>query len=392
VSCNGCTIGPHGKPPGCKSNGSCSSGSCNRMNVFDWLSDIAVVDASDATRFIEVSFKNGSRKDFYRNMHKLIIDAHDVVVVESGTGGYDIGVVTMSGEMARLQMKRKRVAENSDDIKAVLRRANEFDLKKLEEARQKEKETMIRARAIARQMSLEMKIGDVEFQGDGRKATFYYTANDRVDFRELIKVFAKEFHVKIEMHQIGARQEAGRIGGIGSCGRELCCSTWLTDFKTVTTGAARYQQLAINQAKLSGQCGRLKCCLNYELDTYLDALKDFPSEVEKIETETGVAFLQKTDIFKRLMWFAYKDSTVFHPLTPERVHEISGMNKNGQKPSDLGAVQVETKKENVSEEFSNVVGQVSLDSLERKSKKNKKKKHRDRSNRQQGGNRPNPNR
>ena len=362
------------------------------MNVFDWLSDIAVVDASDATRFIEVSFKNGSRKDFYRNMHKLIIDAHDVVVVESGTGGYDIGVVTMSGEMARLQMKRKRVAENSDDIKAVLRRANEFDLKKLEEARQKEKETMIRARAIARQMSLEMKIGDVEFQGDGRKATFYYTANDRVDFRELIKVFAKEFHVKIEMHQIGARQEAGRIGGIGSCGRELCCSTWLTDFKTVTTGAARYQQLAINQAKLSGQCGRLKCCLNYELDTYLDALKDFPSEVEKIETETGVAFLQKTDIFKRLMWFAYKDSTVFHPLTPERVHEISGMNKNGQKPSDLGAVQVETKKENVSEEFSNVVGQVSLDSLERKSKKNKKKKHRDRSNRQQGGNRPNPNR
>lgn len=392
MSCNGCTIGPHGKPPGCKSNGSCSSGSCNRMNVFDWLSDIAVVDASDATRFIEVSFKNGSRKDFYRNMHKLIIDAHDVVVVESGTGGYDIGVVTMSGEMARLQMKRKRVAENSDDIKAVLRRANEFDLKKLEEARQKEKETMIRARAIARQMSLEMKIGDVEFQGDGRKATFYYTANDRVDFRELIKVFAKEFHVKIEMHQIGARQEAGRIGGIGSCGRELCCSTWLTDFKTVTTGAARYQQLAINQAKLSGQCGRLKCCLNYELDTYLDALKDFPSEVEKIETETGVAFLQKTDIFKRLMWFAYKDSTVFHPLTPERVHEISGMNKNGQKPSDLGAVQVETKKENVSEEFSNVVGQVSLDSLERKSKKNKKKKHRDRSNRQQGGNRPNPNR
>ncbi|MFI5135054.1 MAG: stage 0 sporulation family protein [Chitinophagales bacterium] len=392
MSCNGCTIGPHGKPQGCKSNGSCSNGGCNRMNVFDWLADIAVVDEADATRFVEVSFKNGSRKDFFRNMHKLIIDTHDVVVLESGTGGYDIGVVTMSGELACLQMKRKRVPENSDDIKAVLRKANEFDLKKLEEARQKERETMIRARAIARQMSLEMKIGDVEFQGDGRKATFYYTANDRVDFRELIKVYAKEFHVKIEMHQIGARQEAGRIGGIGSCGRELCCSTWLTDFKTVTTGAARYQQLAINQAKLSGQCGRLKCCLNYELDTYLDALKDFPSEVEKIETETGMAFLQKTDIFKRLMWFAYKDSSVFHPLKPERVHEISEMNKNGQKPADLGAVQVEVAKEKITEEFNNVVGQVSLDSLERKSKKKKKKRNRDHSNRPQNGNRSRPDR
>ncbi len=373
MSCNGCTTGANGKPHGCKSNGSCSNGGCNRMNVYDWLSDIAVIDDS-ASRFVEVSFKNGARKDFYRNMHKIIIDSHDMVVVESGTGGYDIGVVTMSGELARLQMKKKRIPENSDDIKSLIRKANEFDIKKLDEARQKEKETMIRARAIARQMNLEMKVGDVEFQGDGRKATFYYTANDRVDFRELIKVFAKEFHVKIEMHQIGARQEAGRIGGIGSCGRELCCSTWLSDFKTVTTGAARYQQLAINQAKLSGQCGRLKCCLNYELDTYLDALKDFPSEIEKIETESGVAYLQKTDIFKRLIWFSYKDSTVFHPLTPERVREISELNKIGQKPADLGAVQLTQKKEEVREEYSDVVGQVSLDSLEKKSKKKRKNK------------------
>jgi cell fate regulator YaaT (PSP1 superfamily) len=356
------------------------------MNVYDWLSDIAVIDDS-ASRFVEVSFKNGARKDFYRNMHKIIIDSHDMVVVESGTGGYDIGVVTMSGELARLQMKKKRIPENSDDIKSLIRKANEFDLKKLDESRQKEKETMIRARAIARQMNLEMKVGDVEFQGDGRKATFYYTANDRVDFRELIKVFAKEFHVKIEMHQIGARQEAGRIGGIGSCGRELCCSTWLSDFKTVTTGAARYQQLAINQAKLSGQCGRLKCCLNYELDTYLDALKDFPSEIEKIETESGVAYLQKTDIFKRLIWFAYRDSTVFHPLTPERVREISELNKIGQKPADLGAVQLIQKKEEVREEYSDVVGQVSLDSLEKKAKKKKKNKRNKNSNKnfQRGG-------
>lgn len=233
---------------------------------------------------------------------------------------------------------------------------------------------MIRARAIARQQGLDMKIGDVEFQGDGRKATFYYTANDRVDFRELIKLFAKEFHVKIEMHQIGARQEAGRIGGIGSCGRELCCSTWLADFKTVTTGAARYQQLSINQAKLSGQCGRLKCCLNYELDTYVDALKDFPTDVERIETESGVAYLQKTDVFKRLMWFAYKDSTVFHPLTPQRVREIADLNKAGQKPADLGAVQITQQKEKMREEFTDVVGQVSLESLESKSKKKKNKK------------------
>jgi cell fate regulator YaaT (PSP1 superfamily) len=374
MSCNGCTIGPHGKPPGCKSNGSCTNGGCNRLNVYDWLADIAVADDNSSARFVEVSFKNGARKDFYRNMHRLPVDSHDVVVVESGTGGYDIGVVSLTGELVKLQMKRKRVPENSDDIKAVLRKANEFDLKKLEEARQKEPETMIRARAIARQQGLDMKIGDVEFQGDGRKATFYYTANDRVDFRELIKLFAKEFHVKIEMHQIGARQEAGRIGGIGSCGRELCCSTWLADFKTVTTGAARYQQLSINQAKLSGQCGRLKCCLNYELDTYVDALKDFPTDVERIETESGVAYLQKTDVFKRLMWFAYKSSTVFHPLTPQRVREIAEMNKLGQKPADLGAVQVITPKEKAREEYSDTVGQVSLESLGNKSKKKKHKK------------------
>jgi cell fate regulator YaaT (PSP1 superfamily) len=373
MSCNGCTTGPNGKPAGCRSNGSCTNGGCNRLNVFDWLADISVIDESSASRFVEVSFKNGSRKEIFRNMHKLLIDAHDVVVVESGAGGYNVGVVTMTGELVRLQMKRKRIPENTDDLKAVMRRANEYDLKKLDESRQKERETMIRARAIARQMELDMKIGDVEYQGDGRKATFYYTANDRVDFRELIKVFAKEFHVKIEMHQIGARQEAGRIGGIGSCGRELCCSTWLTEFKTVTTGAARYQQLAINQAKLSGQCGRLKCCLNYELDTYLDALKDFPSEVERIETASGMAYLQKTDIFKRLMWFAYRDSTVFHPLTPERVREIADLNKQGHKPADLVTVQTPVEKEKKPEEFSDVVGQVSLESLERKAKKKKKK-------------------
>jgi cell fate regulator YaaT (PSP1 superfamily) len=361
----------NGKPSGCRSNGSCSNGGCNRLNVFDWLADIPVADEIDASRFVEVSFKNGAHKEFYRNIHHLLLDTHDIVVVESGTGGYDVGVVSLSGELVKLQMKRKRVPENSDDVKGVIRKANEYDLIKWEEARAFDRQTMIRARAIARQMNLNMKIGDVEYQGDGKKATFYYTSDERVDFRELIKVFAKEFHIKVAMHQIGARQEAGRLGGIGSCGRELCCSTWLTDFKTVSTTAARYQQLSINQAKLSGQCGRLKCCLNYELDTYLDALHDFPQHVDKIETEAGIAFLQKTDIFKRLLWFSYRDSTVYHPLAVERVKEIAEMNKNGNKPTDLGALKLMPVKETY--EFTDVVGQTTLATLEKNPKKKKRK-------------------
>ncbi|MBA2422671.1 MAG: hypothetical protein H0V61_05545 [Chitinophagales bacterium] len=371
MGCNGCSTGVNGKPSGCRSNGSCSNGGCNRLNVFDWLADIPVADEIDASRFVEVSFKNGAHKEFYRNIHHLLLDTHDIIVVESGTGGYDVGVVSLSGELVKLQMKRKRVPENSDDVKGVIRKANEYDLIKWEEARAFDRQTMIRARAIARQMNLNMKIGDVEYQGDGKKATFYYTSDERVDFRELIKVFAKEFHIKVAMHQIGARQEAGRVGGIGSCGRELCCSTWLTDFKTVSTTAARYQQLSINQAKLSGQCGRLKCCLNYELDTYLDALHDFPQHVDKIETEAGIAFLQKTDIFKRLLWFSYRDSTVYHPLAVERVKEIAEMNKNGNKPTDLGALKLMPVKETY--EFTDVVGQTTLAALEKNPKKKKRK-------------------
>ncbi|MBA3647334.1 MAG: hypothetical protein H0W62_02110 [Chitinophagales bacterium] len=378
MSCNGCTIESGGKPAGCKSNGTCTNGGCNRLNVYDWFSYMPIVNEGEVPGFLEVSFKNGARKGFYRNMHHLDIDTHDTVVVESGIGGTDVGVVTISGELVKLQMRRKHVQENSDEIKSVIRKANDYDLRKWEESRALEQATLVRARAIARQLGLNMKIGDVEYQADIRKATFYYTADDRVDFRELIKMYAKEFHVKIEMHQIGARQEAGRIGGIGSCGRELCCSTWLTDFKTVSTAAARYQQLSINQAKLSGQCGRLKCCLNYELDTYLDALQDFPQHMEKIETETGIAYLQKTDIFKRLMWFAYKDSAIFHPLTVDRVKEIMEMNKLNTKPADLGAVKLLPVKEII--EYADTVGQTTLTSLEKKSKK-KKNKNRNRNKR-----------
>ena len=372
MSCNGCTSGGGDKPSGCKSNGSCSSGGCNRLNVYDWLTEISEVSFDNSSRFAEVSFKNGARKQFFRNNHNLILDNQQVVVVEGLSGGYDIGVITLTGEMARLQMKRKRIQENNDEIKTILRTANEFDLKKWEEARLLEKEVLVRARAIARQLNLEMKIGDIEFQGDGKKATFYYTSEDRVDFRELIREYAKEFHVKIDMHQIGARQEAARIGGIGSCGRELCCSTWLTEYKTVTTGAARYQNLSINQTKLSGQCGRLKCCLNYELDTYVDALQFIPQNVDRIETESGIAFLQKTDIFKQLMWYTYKESSIFHPLTTVRVKEIQEMNRRGEKPADLGAVKLKPVKEVV--EYADTVGQTTLSNLKSGKKKNKNKK------------------
>ena len=258
---------------------------------------------------------------------------------------------------------------------------NEFDLKKWDDSRLLEPATLVRARAMARQMNLEMKIGDVEYQADGKKATFYYTSDDRVDFRELIKEYAKEFHVKIDMHQIGARQEAARIGGIGSCGRELCCSTWLTEYKSVTTGAARYQNLSINQTKLSGQCGRLKCCLNYELDTYMDALKFIPQQADKLETESGVAYLQKTDIFKKLMWYKYRESNNFHPLTTERVTEILAMNKRGEKPADLGAIKITPVKE--VHEFIDDAGQVELSNLKNKKKKNKNRNKGNKSNQQQ---------
>lgn len=384
MNCDGCASSNSGMPTGCKSHGSCNTGKCNRMNVYDWLSDIpAAYDDSEISRFIEVSFKNGARKEFFRNKNKLLIDTHDVVVLEAEGNGYDIGVVSLSGELVRLQMKRKKVQENSADILSVIRKASEEDTAKWEASKALEKSTMVRARAIARQMGLEMKISDVEYQGDGRKAIFSYTAESRVDFRELIKVYAGEFKIKVEMNHIGARQEAAKVGGIGACGRELCCSTWLTEFKTVATSAARYQQLSINQAKLSGQCGRLKCCLNYELDTYLDALSFIPKDVDKIETETGVAYLQKTDIFKRLMFYTYKDSSVYHPLTTERVKEIAELNKQGKKPADLGAVTLEpAKKENL--EFADTVGQIALESLNKKKKKKNKSRHKQAA----GGNKP----
>ncbi len=371
MGCGNCGTGASGKPSGCKSNGGCSSGGCNRMNVFNWLSALPLHDSAKPYPVIEVSFNKGSRKDFYRNNTNLILEKGEMIAVE-GVSGFDVGMVSLTGELVKLQMKKYSVKEDPQ-MKRVMRMATEEDLAVFYKQKDREQEVMVRSRAIAKHFNLEMKICEVEIQADGKKATFFYTADNRVDFRELIKTYASEFKVKVEMRQIGARQESAKVGGIGSCGRELCCSTWLTDFKSVNTTAARYQNLSINQTKLSGQCGRLKCCLNYELDTYMDALRVFPDHAESIETTQGVAHLQKKDIFKNLMWYSYRESSKQYPLTIARVKEIIKLNKDGVKPDELQAVELEsnTNKVGIKVEmgFVNDVGQISLKALEKSSKK-----------------------
>lgn len=373
MGCSSCGTG--GKVSGCKSNGGCSTGGCNRMNVHDWLSNLPFSDPSGSCKIVEITFNNGSRKDFYRNTTVHIFEKGDIVAVE-GVSGFDVGTINTTGEIVRLQMKKRNADETDPDIKKVLRRATDKDIEIWQQNKDREKEGLIRARAIARQLNLEMKLTEVEIQADGRKATFFYIADDRVDFRELIKIYAKEFRVKVEMRQIGARQEAAKVGGIGSCGRELCCSTWLTDFKSVNTTAARYQNLSINQSKLSGQCGRLKCCLNYELDIYLDALQHFPDNADTLQIAKGTAILIKKDIFKNLMWYTMPDSSKQYPLTIERVRKIKQLNERNQVPDELEAVDVTTQKpKEVEPEFVDVVGQISLRSLERAEKKKRHGQH-----------------
>lgn len=386
MGCGNCGTGASGKPTGCKSNGNCGTSGCNRMNVFDWLSALPLHDGAKPYPVIEVSFNNGSRKDFYRNNTSLILEKGQMIVVE-GVSGYDVTMVSVTGELVKLQMKKYGVKEDPQ-MKRVLRLATKDDLENYNKQKAREKEVMVQSRAIARQLNLEMKISEVEIQADGKKATFFYTADGRVDFRELIKVYASEFKLKVEMRQIGARQESAKVGGIGSCGRELCCSTWLTDFKSVNTNAARYQNLSINQTKLSGQCGRLKCCLNYELDTYMDALRVFPDKAEVLLTTQGEAFLSKKDIFRNLMWYSYKDSSKQYPLTIERVKEIQKVNREGKRPDELQPVELETSanKAGVKVEmgFVNDVGQVSLKSLEKGSRKRNNNGNRNSGRPQQG--------
>lgn len=324
------------------------------------------------SEFVEVRFKN-TRKQFFRQ-DKLRLSVGDVVAVEASPG-HDIGTVSLAGDLVLLQMRKRNVDSATGDFKKIYRKATDLDIATWQEAVELEKQTKTRARIIARELGLNMKISDVEFQGDKSKAIFYYTAEDRVDFRELIRKYADEFKVRIEMKQIGARQEAARLGGIGPCGRELCCSTWLTDFRTVSTSAARYQQLSLNPQKLAGQCGKLKCCLNYELDSYLDALKDFPNAKTKLETERGVAFTQKIDIFQGLMWFSMKeDPGKFIEVPVSRVKEILKMNKEGKKPAMLVeesyAAPVQAQPD-----YENVVGQDDLTRFDRpKGQGNRKKK------------------
>ncbi len=329
----GCACGTKkdGQVSGCNNNGACGTGGCNKMNVFDWLSNMDM-PIEDRFNVVEVRFKNG-RKDFYRNTERLSLTTGDAIILETQSG-HHLGHVSLQGELVRLQMQKKKVA-NDEEIKKIYRLAHQRDLEKFEETKKRASPTLYRSREIVKQYKLAMKLSDVEYQADNTKATFFYSAEDRVDFRELIKQLAGEFKVRVEMRQISLRQEAGRLGGIGVCGRELCCSTWLSDFKNVATSAARYQNLSLNPSKLSGQCGRLKCCLNYELETYMEALKYIPEVETPLLTEQGEARLQKTDIFRKIMWFGYKEDNNWYPLNVDRVNEILLMNKEGKKPATL---------------------------------------------------------
>ena len=388
MGCGSCSTGGGCAPAGCKSNGSCLTGGCGKMEVYDWLSNLDTPSNYTPFQVIEVKFK-GARKEFFLNSDNIYLEIGELIAVEGPTGGYDIGHVSLTGELVRIQMKRRKTSADQVTRK-VYRKATEADVEKWKIAKGLEWETMHKARTLALDLRLSMKISDVDYQGDKTKATFFYTAEGRVDFRELIKKMAETFRIRIEMRQIGMRQEAGRLGGIGSCGRELCCSTWLTNFKTVSTAAARYQNLSLNTLKLAGQCGKLKCCLNYELDTYLDALKDIPDRIESLQTEIGVARHQKTDIFKKVMWFAYPNTEDWIPLKVDRVKEIMAMNKRGQKPVNLKEEAIELTPVAVVEkthDYENVVGQ---DSLTRLDDKPRNKNNRNKNNRNKVSDNRNP--
>jgi cell fate regulator YaaT (PSP1 superfamily) len=378
MSCASCSTSD-GSPRGCKSNGTCGTDSCNKLTVFDWLSNMQLPNGQEACTIVEVRFKN-SRKAFYRKGKDISLSIGDLVATEAQSG-HDIGQVTLTGELVRFQMKKKNVSEKSEDVLKIYRKANQKDIDVWQAARDREETIQKRAREMAIYLHLEMKISDVEFQGDGSKATFYYTAEKRVDFRQLIKDMAQAFSIRVDMRQIGLRQEAARLGGIGSCGRELCCSTWLTDFRSVSTSAARYQQLSLNPQKLAGQCGKLKCCLNYELDSYRNALKNFPKMETKLQTEKGVGVCQKIDIFKGHLWYAYRGEWMnWHLLTTDQANEIISLNKAKKPVSSLEDYAHEEKVEASEKVFENVVGQDSLNRFDRPKQKKGRKKSRSRKN------------
>tara|TARA_B100000809_G_C15132618_1_gene529174 strand:+ start:2402 stop:3580 length:1179 start_codon:yes stop_codon:yes gene_type:complete len=379
MSCKSCSTGKDGQPKGCKNNGTCGTDSCNKLTVFDWLANMTLPQGQDPFIGVEVRFKNG-RKLYYKNTENLTLSIGDVVATQASSG-HDIGMVTLTGELVRVQMKRKKVnIDDEENVMKIYRKASQKDIDIWSAARDKEDPMKVKARQFAIDLKLHMKISDIEYQGDASKATFYYTAEERVDFRELIKVFAREFRTRIEMKQVGFRQEAARLGGIGSCGRELCCSTWLTDFRSVSTSAARYQQLSLNPLKLAGQCGKLKCCLNYELDSYLDALKAFPKSDTKLFTEKGKAVCQKTDIFKGHLWYAYEGEWMnWHVLTTDQANEIIEKNKKREIVASLEEYASELV-EDTKTEFENVVGQDSLTRFDGPKRKKKRKNNKGRQN------------
>lgn len=380
MACNSCSTGKKGQPRGCKNNGTCGTDSCNKLTVFDWLSNMSLPNGEKPFDWVEVRFKNG-RKNYYKNTENISLSIGDVVATQAQSG-HDVGMITLTGELVRVQMKRKNVDENPEEILKVYRKASQKDIDIWQKARDKEEDMKVKARQFAIDLKLQMKISDIEYQGDASKATFYYTAEERVDFRELIKVFAKEFRTRIEMKQVGFRQEAARLGGIGSCGRELCCSTWLTDFRSVSTSSARYQQLSLNPQKLAGQCGKLKCCLNYELDAYLEALKEFPKTEVKLQTEKGTAVCQKTDIFKGFMWYAYEGEWMnWYKLTATQASEIVALNKKNKKVTSLEDYADELI-EDTKIDFENVVGQDSLTRFDSPKRKKKRRNNRSRNKRQ----------
>jgi len=383
MSCTSCSTKKDGVPNGCKSNGNCGTGgycgSGSKLSVFDWLSNMTLPNGEAYFNIYEVRFKNG-RKHFFKNTENLTLSMGDVVAVESSPG-HDVGTISLGGELVKVQLKKKNIKEDSEEILKIYRKASQKDIDIWQSYREKEQETQRRGREILGRLGLKMKLSDVEYQGDGNKATFYYTADERIDFGQLIRDLASAFSIRVEMKQVGLRQEAARLGGVGSCGRELCCSTWLTDFRKVNTAAARYQQLSLNPLKLAGQCGKLKCCLNFELDTYLDALKAFPKQDKVLKTENGDAVFVKMDIFKKLLWYTYKDNSFkWFKLSLDQVLEIIELNKNNEEAAPLEDYESDIT-ELVKVDFENVVGQDSLTRFDApKQKKGRKKNNRNRKN------------
>ena len=386
MACTSCATGKDGQPKGCKNNGTCGTDGCNKLTVFDWLSNMSLPGGAEPFDFVEVRFKNG-RKHFFKNTENLSLSIGDVVATEASPG-HDVGIVSLTGELVRVQMKKKKEDPNSGEILKIYRKASQKDIDVWQEARDREEKIQQRSRQIAIRLKLSMKISDIEFQGDASKATFYYTAEDRVDFRQLIKEFAREFNTRIEMKQIGLRQEAARLGGIGSCGRELCCSTWLTDFRSVSTSAARYQQLSLNPQKLAGQCGKLKCCLNYELDSYLEALKSFPKTDVKLKTKKGTAVCQKIDIFKGLLWYAYEGEWMnWHTLTPEQANKIIAKNKKDEAVGSLEEYELNLElAETDKKSFNDGIGEDSLTRFDRPKQQQRKRRNKNKKRKKHKGN------